>query len=186
MPYIGWHEREAYVSNSNSHTPPTFFRVPQMTNHRMSKRAFIAAGITAAAGLRGLGTMQAYAEPEAISGLPDKGGTAPWDYWQSNEGTGTLRVAAAAILSANPYNTQPWLFRLNRDRIEILTNKDRNLAKSRSLSSRILYGTGVRARKRLRRRAVSRARCARFASSEWPGRRYRCRRGIQASRSVHS
>jgi hypothetical protein len=99
-----------------------------MTNYRMSKRAFIAAGITAAAGLRGLGTMQAYAEPEAISGLPDKGGTAPWDYWQSNEGTGTLRVAAAAILSANPYNTQPWQFRLNANRIEILVNKDRNLA----------------------------------------------------------
>jgi hypothetical protein len=119
---------DAYVSNSNSHTPPTFLQVPQMTNHRMSKRAFIAAGITAAAGLRAFGTTQAYAEPETTSGLPDKGGTAPWDYWQSNEGTGTLRVAAAAILSANPYNTQPWLFRLNRDRIEILTNKDRNLA----------------------------------------------------------
>src|ERR1700693_2451861 len=99
-----------------------------MTNHLLSKRAFIAAGITAAAGLRGLRTMPAYAEPGTISALPDKGGTAPWDYWQSNEGTGTLRVAAAAILSATPYNTHPWLFRLNENRIEILFNKDRNLA----------------------------------------------------------
>jgi hypothetical protein len=93
----------------------------------ISKRAFIAGGIAAAAGLRGVGNT-ARAEGGPASALPDKGGTGPWDYWQSNEGTGVLRVASAAILSANPYNTQPWLFRLNANRIEIVANKSRNLA----------------------------------------------------------
>jgi hypothetical protein len=72
--------------------------------------------------------MTARAEGESMSALPDKGGTGPWDYWQSNEGTGALRVASAAILSATPYNTQPWLFRLNANRIEVIANKGRNLA----------------------------------------------------------
>jgi hypothetical protein len=99
-----------------------------MTAHRISKRAFVAGGIMAVAGLREVGNM-ARAEGGSVSALPDKGGTAPWDYWQSNEGTGALRVASAAILSANPYNTQPWLFRLNPNRIEIIANKARNLAK---------------------------------------------------------
>jgi len=86
--------------------------------------------------------LQAFAGPETISALPDKGGTAPWDYWQSNQGTGTLRVAAAAILSANPYNTQPWLFRLNENRIEILVNKDRNLANLDPYRRELYMGLG--------------------------------------------
>jgi hypothetical protein len=99
-----------------------------MTAHWISKRTFVAGGIAAAAGLRGVGNMAARAEAEPMSALPDKAGTGPWDYWESNEGTGALRVASAAILSANPYNTQPWLFRLNANRIEVIANKGRNLA----------------------------------------------------------
>ena len=100
-----------------------------MTTHWISKRAFVAGGITVAAGLRGVGSMAARAEGESMAALPDKGGTGPWDYWQSNEGTVALRVVSAAILSANPYNTQPWLFRLNTNRIEMIADKARNLAK---------------------------------------------------------
>jgi hypothetical protein len=99
-----------------------------MTTNRISKRVFVAGCITVVAGLRGVGNMAVRAEGQSMSALPDKGGTGPWDYWQSNEGTGTLRVLSAAILSANPYNTQPWLFRLDTNRIEIIANKSRNLA----------------------------------------------------------
>jgi hypothetical protein len=104
-----------------------YLRVPLMTAHWISKRAFVAGGVMVVAGLRGVKNM-ALAEGGSVSGLPDKGGMGPWDYWQSNEGTGVLRLASAAILSANPYNTRPWLFRLNPNRIEVVANKGRNLA----------------------------------------------------------
>lgn len=86
--------------------------------------------------------MVAKAEGESISALPDKGGTAPWDYWQSNEGTGTLRIASAAILSANPYNTQPWLFRLTANRIDVIANKGRNLANLDPYRRELYIGLG--------------------------------------------
>jgi hypothetical protein len=98
-----------------------------MTAHWISKRTFVAGGIMAVAGLRGAKNT-ALAEGGSVSGLPDKGGMGPWDYWQSNEGTGVLRLGSAAILSANPYNTQPWLFRLKPNRIDVVANKGRNLA----------------------------------------------------------
>jgi hypothetical protein len=113
-----------------------------MTAHWISKRAFVAGGIAAAAGLRGLENTTAWAEGTPMSALPDKGGTAPWDYWQSNEGTGTLRVASAAILSANPYNTQPWQFRLTANRIEVLANKGRNLANLDPYRRELYMGLG--------------------------------------------
>jgi hypothetical protein len=113
-----------------------------MTARWISKRAFLAGGIMAAAGLRGLGNIAAWAEGERILALPDKGGTGPWDYWQSNEGTGTLRVASAAILSANPYNTQPWLFRLAANRIEVIANKGRSLANLDPYRRELYIGLG--------------------------------------------
>jgi hypothetical protein len=113
-----------------------------MSAHWISKRTFVAGGITAVAGLRGVATMAARADAGSVSALPDKGCTGPWDYWQSNEGTGTLRVASAAILSANPYNTQPWLFRLNANRIEVIANKDRNLANLDPYRRELYIGLG--------------------------------------------
>jgi hypothetical protein len=39
-----------------------------------------------------------------------------------------MRVLAGAILSANAYNTQPWLFRVGVDWIDLLANSERNMA----------------------------------------------------------
>jgi hypothetical protein len=94
----------------------------------LSRRALIAGGVGFAAGLSAAGHVLVLAADEGTkAALPADGGIAPWDYWLSNSGSGTLRLAAAAILAASPYNTQPWLFRLSRDRIELFADEGRNL-----------------------------------------------------------
>jgi hypothetical protein len=95
----------------------------------LSRRKLIASGLGLAAGLSAAGHVFVLAADEKTrAALPKEGGIAPWDYWLSNSGSGTLRLAAAAILAASPYNTQPWLFRLSEDRIELFADEDRNLA----------------------------------------------------------
>jgi nitroreductase len=80
------------------------------------------AGIVAAAGLgyriwdRGV-----FAAP---SGEP----YAPWDHWQGSIVDGLKRPLHAAILAANPHDTQPWLFEINAsDSITVYADRIRNL-----------------------------------------------------------
>jgi hypothetical protein len=52
----------------------------------------------------------------------------PWKDWktESEEVTGPLSLAASAILGANAHNTQPWLFVVNPDRIDMFADTKRN------------------------------------------------------------
>ena len=50
---------------------------------------------------------------------------APWTNWQEQK-EGPLALVAAAILAASPHNTQPWIFRVGADRIELLADTHRN------------------------------------------------------------
>jgi len=53
---------------------------------------------------------------------------APWDHWQGTVVDGLKRPLHAAILAANPHDTQPWLFEINRsDSITIYADRIRNL-----------------------------------------------------------
>jgi nitroreductase len=49
----------------------------------------------------------------------------PWRNWRSD--AGPLALVRAAILAANPHNTQPWLFKIAENRIEIYADTARNL-----------------------------------------------------------
>jgi hypothetical protein len=52
----------------------------------------------------------------------------PWALWNAPEHKGTpIALAAAGILAANPHNTQPWVFRVGEDRIDILADTSRHL-----------------------------------------------------------
>jgi hypothetical protein len=53
----------------------------------------------------------------------------PWKDWktESEEGTGPLSLVSSAILAANPHNTQPWLFVVNPNKIDLIAAMNRNI-----------------------------------------------------------
>lgn len=51
----------------------------------------------------------------------------PWETWDANHNEGTLALVRAAILAANPHNTQPWLFRVTESRIDLFADTQRNI-----------------------------------------------------------
>ncbi len=52
---------------------------------------------------------------------------APWRNWEGGPQDGRLRPLRAAILAANPHDTQPWAFASGHDAIEIFADRSRNL-----------------------------------------------------------
>jgi hypothetical protein len=50
----------------------------------------------------------------------------PWDDWRTASG-GPLDLVRAAILAANPHNTQPWLFQVSPSHIHLFADRQRNI-----------------------------------------------------------
>lgn len=60
--------------------------------------------------------------------LPEGDAYAPWRLWDDPSLRSTpLALVAAATLAANPHDTQPWLFRVRDDTIEVIADLARNL-----------------------------------------------------------
>jgi hypothetical protein len=51
----------------------------------------------------------------------------PWKNWRSGKSEGSLTLVRAAILAANPHDTQPWLFRVSESRIEMFADPIRRI-----------------------------------------------------------
>jgi hypothetical protein len=53
----------------------------------------------------------------------------PWKDWktETEEGAGPLSLVASAILAANAHNTQPWLFVVNPNKIDLFADTKRNI-----------------------------------------------------------
>jgi hypothetical protein len=50
----------------------------------------------------------------------------PWDDWRTPT-SGPLNLVRAAILAANPHNSQPWLFHVTQTQIDLFADRRRNL-----------------------------------------------------------
>lgn len=50
----------------------------------------------------------------------------PWDEWRTPT-KGPLNLVRAAILGANPHNSQPWLFHVTQTQIDLYSDRRRNL-----------------------------------------------------------
>ena len=52
---------------------------------------------------------------------------APWQDWEGTDADGIKRPLRAAILAANPHDTQPWLFSVGDNAIAVFADRARNL-----------------------------------------------------------
>jgi hypothetical protein len=60
--------------------------------------------------------------------LPEGDAYAPWTLWSDPGLRQTpLALVAAAVLAANPHDTQPWLFRVHDEGVDVLADLSRNL-----------------------------------------------------------
>ena len=89
---------------------------------QISRRQALLAGVSVMVGA-GIG-LPAFA---ADGDLPDSLAYAPWRNWQGAEGGGSRSLVDTAILAANAHDTQPWLFCVHPDRIDLYADEGRNL-----------------------------------------------------------
>ena len=65
----------------------------------------------------------------------------PWDDWRTAT-KGPLDLVRAAILAANPHNSQPWLFRVTQTQIALFADLRRNLGTVDPFLSEMYIGLG--------------------------------------------
>lgn len=85
--------------------------------------------------LKGVGTITVLvaggqvwlASGQSSSEIPDGPAFELWRTWRTDMQEGSLGLVHAAILSANAFNSQPWLFRVSKSTIEAYADAKRNL-----------------------------------------------------------
>jgi len=94
---------------------------------RPSRRQFLkAAGLGGAAiGLSGLGVASWRASEQGVFAAGSGPAYAAWSDW--DQGSGPMTLVRAAILSANPHNSQPWRFRISPSAIDLFADPNRNI-----------------------------------------------------------
>jgi nitroreductase len=63
-----------------------------------------------------------------------------WDVWRS--GDGLMALVRPAILAANAHNTQPWLFELGTDRIDLFADTRRSMGTMDPLHREMVFSLG--------------------------------------------
>lgn len=106
----------------------------------ISRRAVMTGGL-AAAGL-GVGAGVWRAVDQGVF-VPGRGPAfEPWRTWQGRPEEGPLALVRAAILAANPHNSQPWLFRVAPARIDLFADRRRQLGAIDPLGRELDVGLG--------------------------------------------
>ena len=67
---------------------------------------------------------------------------APWVDWNAHPDEGPVRLVRAAILAANPHNTQPWLFHVAQSRIDLYADTRRSIGTIDPYSREMYIGVG--------------------------------------------
>lgn len=97
------------------------------TGQLPTRRVFLqAAGIAGAVvGTGGVGALSWRASAQGVFEAGQGPAYAAWQEW--DRGTGPLPLLRAAILSANPHNTQPWRFQVSSSAIDLYVDPNQNI-----------------------------------------------------------
>jgi nitroreductase len=93
-----------------------------MDRRTLLRRTGLAVGTIAVGGVGALG-YRAY--DQGVFELGQGPAYEPWADWKQHRGL--LPLVAAATLAPNPHNSQPWLFRIGSDRIDLFADASRNI-----------------------------------------------------------
>lgn len=66
----------------------------------------------------------------------------PWKNWRNDKSEGPLSLVRAAILAANPHNTQPWLFRVGASQIDLFADTTRRIGATDPFLREMHIGVG--------------------------------------------
>jgi hypothetical protein len=88
----------------------------------MQRRSFLKGSGAVIVVVVGAGVWRAY--DEGVFSVGEGPAYQPWKDWQ-NEKDGPLALVRAAILAASPHNTQPWLFKVTDNQIELYADTGR-------------------------------------------------------------
>ncbi|MGF1529188.1 MAG: Acg family FMN-binding oxidoreductase [Candidatus Competibacterales bacterium] len=91
----------------------------------MKRRTFIKSAGVLTVLVAGGGVWRAY--DQGVFSIGQGPAYEPWKNWREDASQGPLGLVRAAILAANPHNTQPWLFKVMEGRIELYADTIRNL-----------------------------------------------------------
>lgn len=108
----------------------------------MARRRLLRVAGTGAltAAVFGTGVLSYRAYDNSVLGADNGAAFDAWRHWQDDPGP--RGVVAAALLAASPHNTQPWLFRLDRDRIEVYADPARRMGSVDPYSREMHLGLG--------------------------------------------
>ncbi|MEA2636194.1 MAG: hypothetical protein QOH92_2961 [Chloroflexota bacterium] len=94
--------------------------------HPTRRQFLTAAGIGGAAiGMSGLGIASWRASAQGVFAAGSGPAYAAWSDW--DQGSGPLTLVRAAVLAANPHNSQPWRFRISPSAIDVYVDPIRNI-----------------------------------------------------------